>query len=125
MPAVRFFYVVRWVLLAQITTSLVAGVAGWIIADRTSGISAGLGGVIALLPNCYFAYLFGRRDDRRTAREVVSSLYAGETVKLILTVVLFAVVLQFGWVQLLPLIGGYAVTLTVFWFALLVHGVNL
>ena len=116
---------VRWVLLAQMATALIAGLAGWTFAGRMGGFSAGFGGAIAFLPNLYFACRFGRRDDRRTAREVVGSLYGGEAIKLILTAALFAAVLQVHGIQLLPLIGGYGVTLTVFWFALLVRGVNL
>jgi ATP synthase protein I len=125
MAARRFFYVVRWVLLAQLLAALIAGLLGWLMAGRLSGMSALLGGVIALLPNVYFAWKLGVRDDRRTARQVVGSLYGGELIKLLMTAALFAAIFQVPGVRMLPLFGGYIMGLTVFWFALLVRGVNL
>lgn len=124
MAAKRFFYVVRWVLVTQLLAALIAGLLGWSVAGRLSGMSALLGGGVALLPNLIFAWQVGVRDDRRTARQVVSSLYGGEVTKLLLTVVLFVVVYHVPGVRMLPLFGGYILVLTVFWFALLVRGVN-
>ena len=111
--------------MAQLLAAVIAGLLGWLMAGRLSGMSALLGGVIALLPNVYFAWKLGVRDDRRTARQVVSSLYGGELIKLLMTAALFAAIYHIPGVRMLPLFGGYILALTVFWFALLVRGVNL
>ena len=121
----RFFGVVRWILLAQISTVLLAGVLVWMMAGWLAAGSAAVGGLIALLPNLYFSLKFGLRDDRRTAKEVVSRFYSAEVTKLILTAGLFMAVFQLPGIRVAPLIGGYMTTLTVFWFALLVRGNNL
>lgn len=125
MAARRFFYVVRWVLVMQLLAALMAGLLGWAVAGHQTGMSIWLGGVVALLPNLVFAWKAGVRDDRRTARQVVSSLYGGEVTKLLLTAVLFVAIYHVPGVRVLPLLGGYVLVLTVFWFALLVRGVAL
>jgi|SRR5690554_2969825 len=49
------------------------------------------GGVISLVPNAIFAVYAFRFGGARSASEVVRSFYAGEAVKMVLTIILFAV----------------------------------
>ncbi|MGQ7960201.1 F0F1 ATP synthase subunit I [Pseudomonas sp. SP16.1] len=106
------------VLLAQLIVLLLAALVAWQALGSVAGYSALLGGVIAWLPNLYFAHKAFRFSGARAAKDIVRSFYAGEAGKLILTFVLFA--LTFAGVQPLEapvLFGVYLLTLLVSWFA--------
>jgi ATP synthase protein I len=118
----RFFPVVRWILVAQvlaitIITLFVLALWGW--PDARSAL---FGGLTAFLPNLYFAVKFGVSDATRTAKEIVGIFYRGETIKLITTAVLFFLIFQLPDIRFLPLFASFGLVLTVFWFALLVRG---
>ncbi len=119
------FSVVRWILWMQLLaivliTLAVWGVWGWVPAQ-----SALLGGATAFLPNAYFAVKFGSPDTTRTAKDIVKLFYYGETVKLIITAVLFVLIFQVPDVMFAPLFTGFGLVLTVFWFALLARGTDI
>jgi ATP synthase protein I len=100
-------------LLAALLVALVFGVG----YGQNAGLSALYGGAVALLPNLYFAYkIYLARNQQ--AQGILSAFYAGETIKLILTAALFAMVLQIPSVEFLIVLAGYAAVLSVFWFAL-------
>ncbi len=125
MAAMRFFAVVRWVLMAQAWGMLLLVSSVWLVSGLENAGWSLLGGLIAFLPNVYFSFRFGMRDDGRTARQVAKALYGGEVVKVLLTAGLFALALQLPGLRFLPLLSGFVVVLTVFWFALLVRGSHL
>lgn len=87
--------------------------------------SALFGGMIAFIPNLYFAIKFGRRDTNPNMKQVVNSFYTGEAIKLTLTAVLFSIVFQLPGIQYLALFCGFGSVLTAFWFALLMRGNDL
>lgn len=106
------------VLLAQLAVILLAAAAlfGW--RGAVSGYSGLCGGLIAWLPNLYFAHKAFRFSGARAAQSIVRSFYAGEAGKLILTAVLFA--LAFVVVKPLEapvLFGIFVLALSVGWFA--------
>ena len=106
------------VLLAQLVVILLAAAAlyGW--RGPVGGYSGLCGGLIAWLPNLYFAHKAFRFSGARAAQSIVRSFYAGEAGKLILTAVLFA--LAFVVVKPLEapaLFGIFVLTLSVGWFA--------
>ena len=106
------------VLLAQLVVILlaVAALYGW--RGAVSGYSGLCGGLIAWLPNLYFAHKAFRFSGARAAQSIVRSFYAGEAGKLILTAVLFA--LAFVVVKPLEaptLFGVFVLALSVGWFA--------
>ncbi len=106
------------VLVAQLIVLLLAAVVGWQWRGNVAGYSALIGGLIAWLPNLYFAHKAFRFSGARAAREIVRSFYAGEAGKLILTFVLFA--LAFAGVKPMEapmLFGAYLLTLMVSWFS--------
>jgi ATP synthase protein I len=106
------------VLVAQLIVLLLAAVVGWQWRGNVAGYSALIGGLIAWLPNLYFAHKAFRFSGARAAREIVRSFYAGEAGKLILTFVLFA--LAFAGVKHMEapmLFGAYLLTLMVSWFS--------
>lgn len=112
----------RWavfpVLAAQCMVLLLAAVVLWQWQGVISGYSGLCGGLIAWLPNLYFAWKAFRFSGARAAQAIVKSFYAGEAGKLIITAVLFA--LTFAGVKpLAPLavFGVFVLTQLVSWFA--------
>ena len=73
------------VLMAQLIVLLLAAAVCWQWRGNVAGYSALSGGLIAWLPNLYFAHKAFRFSGARAAQEIVRSFYAGEAGKLILT----------------------------------------
>eukprot|EP01132_Coremiostelium_polycephalum_P013877 gene13877-16878_t len=84
------------VLVAQFVILLIASLALWYWYGVVAGYSGLCGGLIALLPNMYFAHRAFRFSGARAAQAIVRSFYAGEAGKLILTAVLFALTFAAG-----------------------------
>lgn len=87
------------VLSLQAVVALVAALILWVFQGHVAGYSGLLGGLVALLPNAYFAYRVYRYSGARSARVIVKEFYSGEAGKLILTAALFVLV----WVGVSPL----------------------
>ena len=81
----------RILLLCQLAGSVVFSIFA-LSFGLTAAYSVLLGGLICLLPNCYFAYRAFKFQGARAAREIVRSFYVGEAGKLMLTAILFAIV---------------------------------
>ena len=114
------------VLLVQLLVVLVLAVALWYWRDAVAGYSGLLGGLIAWLPNLYFAHKAFRFSGARAAQAIVRSFYAGEAGKLVLTAVLFALV--FAGVKpldALAVFGVFLLTQLVNWFAPLLMKIRL
>lgn len=106
------------VLAAQMVVLLLAAVVLYVALGTVAGYSALAGGMIAWLPNLYFAHKAFRYSGARSAQLIVRSFYAGEAGKLILTAVLFA--LLFAGVKPLnvpAVFGVFVLTQLVSWFA--------
>ncbi|MDX1724465.1 MAG: F0F1 ATP synthase subunit I [Pseudomonas sp.] len=106
------------VLLAQLAVLLLAAAVLYVTRGTVSGYSGLCGGLIAWLPNLYFAHKAFRFSGARAAQAIVRSFYAGEAGKLILTAVLFA--LTFAGVKpldALAVFGVFLLTQLVNWFA--------
>ncbi len=106
------------VLIAQLVLLLIAASLLWFSQGSVVGYSGLCGGLIAWLPNLYFAHKAFRFSGARAAQAIVRSFYAGEAGKLILTAVLFA--LTFAGVkplEPLALFGVFLLTQTVGWFS--------
>jgi ATP synthase protein I len=80
------------VLLVQAIVCLLVSLLFFLGKGLTAGYSALLGGMIALLPNAFFAYKAFRYFGARSARDIVQSIWSGAMGKWILTAVLFALV---------------------------------
>ncbi|MCL1143831.1 ATP synthase subunit I [Shewanella gaetbuli] len=81
------------------------------------GLSALAGGLIAVLPNFVFATLAFSHAGASASGKVVKSLFLGEAVKLLLTIVLFAIALGLLKMDFGPLIATYALGIFVPWTA--------
>lgn len=106
------------VLMVQLTVALLLAAACWHWRGAVGGYSGLCGGLIAWLPNVYFAHKAFRFSGARAAQAIVRSFYAGEAGKLVLTAVLFALV--FAGVKpldALALFGVFLLTQLVNWFA--------
>lgn len=89
------------ILWFQLLVVLVLAAIGWLYQGLYASLSVGLGGLIGILPGFVFASFYPsypiKIQDR--ARYIVKRLYWAETVKLLVTVVLF--ILSFQWHDLL------------------------
>ncbi|TBU81592.1 F0F1 ATP synthase subunit I [Pseudomonas daroniae] len=106
------------VLVVQLIVVLLLAAALWQWRGAVAGYSGLCGGLIAWLPNLYFAHKAFRFSGARAAQAIVRSFYAGEAGKLVLTAVLFALV--FAGVKpldALALFGVFLLTQLVNWFA--------
>ncbi|MBS7662718.1 F0F1 ATP synthase subunit I [Pseudomonas lalucatii] len=114
------------VLVVQLVVVLLAAVLLWQGHGVVAGYSGLCGGLIAWLPNLYFAHKAFRYSGARAAQAIVRSFYAGEAGKLILTAALFA--LTFAGVkplEALAVFGVFLLTQLVNWFAPLLLKIRL
>ncbi len=101
-------------LLAQALMSGVIGVVFWLAEDISAAGNAILGGLIALVPNIYFALKTFRYFGAQSAVAVTLSFWTGELGKYALTVGLFIFVfLAVKPNNLIALFIGYFVVLMV------------
>lgn len=119
MNGVGLFVAVRRLLGMQALLIAVVTVSAWMLGGGASARSAMFGALVAFLPNVYFAVKFGRKDPRKTAREVVKAFYLGEAVKLIITALLFVLIFQLPGIVYPALFAGFISVIAVFWLALL------
>ena len=106
------------VLVVQLLVLLLLALALWQWQGAVAGYSGLCGGLIAWLPNMYFAHKAFLFTGARAAQAIVRSFYACEAGKLILTAVLFA--LTFAGVKplnALAVFGVFFVTQLVNWFS--------
>jgi ATP synthase protein I len=106
------------VLMTQLVVVLLLAAVLWQWQGVVAGYSGLCGGLIAWLPNMYFAHKAFRFTGARAAQAIVRSFYAGEAGKLILTAALFT--LTFAGVKPLAPLAVFAVffvTLLVNWFS--------
>ena len=106
------------VLLVQLLVLLLLALVVWQWQGAVAGYSGLCGGLIAWLPNLYFAHKAFRFSGARAAQAIVRSFYAGEAGKLVLTAVLFA--LTFAGVkplEPLAVFGVFFLTQLVNWFS--------
>lgn len=102
------------VLVLQACAAFLAALILWFFQNPVAGYSGLLGGLVALVPNAYFAYRVYRYSGARSAQAIVREFYSGEAGKIILTAALFVLV----WVGVKPLeatavFAGYLAVLAV------------
>ena len=108
--------VIKLILLGQFLAMLVVAAAGLLLGGQVTGFSALLGGLIAWLPNTYFALRAFRYRGARAAQKIVRSFYAGAFGKMILTMAMFAVVfIKVKPLGALALFVGFALVQTMNW----------
>ena len=108
---------VRCFLLAQISVTAVLGIGFLVFSSMQAALSSVLGGLVCVVPNAYFAKKFFRHSGAHKAQQIVRSFYLGETVKILLTIALFAVF--FKYIAIVPLVffASFIVVQLSFWTA--------
>lgn len=82
---------VHRITLAQLATLFILCIPLYVY-DSTIALSLAAGGLVAIIPQAYFAMLAFRWRGARSASAIARSSYAGETGKFLLSVAGFAVV---------------------------------
>lgn len=80
--------------------------AAWGLHSFDAMSSALLGGLVSILPNMYFAYRFFASGQQSDPKKIVRALYAGEILKLVITVVLAIGIFMLLPILLLPFLTG-------------------
>ncbi len=113
----------RRVILLQILLVAVTSVGFFAISGAESGQAALIGGIAAWLPNVFFV---GRITLRPAVNpdQMLKRFYSAELMKLVLTGFILFLIMQRPEVRFLPLLTGYAVALSAFWWALLARDNN-
>lgn len=103
--------------LAQLWLTLVIAGLFAFFHSRHAASSAAFGGLTCLLPQTYFAVKLFKFQGARAARQIVNAFYAGEAMKLILAMIMFAI--AFAWFQVAPLpyFIGFISVQSVIWLA--------
>ncbi len=104
-------------LICQLSLTVLFAVIAMLLSSATAAMSALLGGVVSMVPTAYFAIKLFRYQGARAARQIVNSFYKGEALKMILTIVLFALVFKFFNIIPLVFFATYIVAQMMFWFA--------
>jgi ATP synthase protein I len=94
---------------SSVVTFVAAGMALAVSVDW--GVSAFIGGSIFVLANAVFALFAFMYSGARAARAVTVSFYTGETLKILITVILFSVAYMYMQVELVPLKLTYLLAL--------------
>ncbi len=80
------------IIVTQSIATLLAALSAFMLLDGVTGYSVFLGGMVSALPNAYFAIKAFRYSGARQMPLVIKSFYAGESGKMIITAVLFALI---------------------------------
>jgi ATP synthase protein I len=107
------------IVLAQLGIALVYAAVCLVVWGKSIAVAALAGGAIGIMTNLYMALRLFGDGVVRSARQVLQRFYAAEAVKFALTFGLFALGLGVLKLNALPLLGGYGLTLVVYWLALL------
>lgn len=97
----------------QAASALIVSIFFFAVWGYMYGLSAFAGGIIAVLPNFVFATLAFSYSGASSSGKVVQSFFQGEAIKMLLTIVLFALVLGVFEVDFTPLLTCYAFSLVI------------
>ncbi|MCS4309643.1 ATP synthase protein I [Rheinheimera pacifica] len=103
--------------MCQLVVAGVIALAFFLAADAVAAKSAFKGGLVAVIPNCVFVFFAFRFNALYDANAVLAAFMRGQSLKLIITAVLLAVV--FTQQQLVPeiFLTGFLLTLLAQWTA--------
>lgn len=79
-------------IVTQFIVTIMATMSVFALMDGVTAYSVFLGGMVSTLPNAYFALKAFRYRGARQMGLIVKSFYAGESGKLIITAVMFALI---------------------------------
>ena len=107
------------IVLAQLGIALIFAAVCLAAWGKSTTVAALAGGAIGVVTNLYVAFRVFGNGAVRPAPQVLRRFYSAEAVKFALTLGLFALGIGVLKLNALPLLGGYGLTLVVYWLALL------
>ncbi|MFC3908204.1 ATP synthase subunit I [Legionella dresdenensis] len=111
---------VRRLIIIQIGICLMITLLLFLFSGAKAAGSALTGGLVAILPSAVFAKRLFKYQGARAAKEIVKNFYQGEFLKIILSMILFALVFIFYEVQPLVFFLTYIALVMTNWFAPLI-----
>jgi len=103
--------------IVQTGLALVIAALSYWLGGTKAAYSAGLGGLVCIVPNMVFAFQLFRHHGARAAKKIVNSFYKGEAIKIIISIVLFAIVFIMFDITPLAFFITYIVVQMSFWTA--------
>ncbi len=101
-------------LVMQLFLTIVSSLA-FVVINFKAGYSAFIGGLICLVPNFVFVTYAYRYGGARAAKNIASSFYKGEALKIMLTALMFAATFILVPISIGPLMTTYVVCLLAYW----------
>ncbi len=117
------YQIIFWQLLMIICLAFVL----FLFGGLKSGLSTLLGGLAYWFPTLLFVWRVFNREGARAARRFLLLFVAGESIKLLLSGILFVLILKYLPVNLLSVLIGFVGAVIAFWIAsmiMLAEGVN-
>lgn len=104
------FQIYRYILFQSILIIILS--LGFLILQGVyAGISAFVGGMIFIIPTFIFIRIFFKRFKcSASSQKIVKTFYLAETVKLIITILLFTGAMQWSNLEPIPLFGVFVVS---------------
>lgn len=107
-----------WLVQVGVTLALTIFCAG--VYGINCAQSAFLGGLVYIIPSAYFAYRFFKHQGAGAAKQIVSSFYKGEALKIVLSIFLFTAVFVLCRITPLAFFISYIAVLMTHWIAPLI-----
>ncbi|KTD24093.1 ATP synthase protein I [Legionella maceachernii] len=104
----------------QLLTSVLISLVLLLIFGKKEAMSALLGGMVAIVPSALFARKLFQYQGARAARQIVKGFYLGEALKIVSSVILFALVFMLFKIAPLAFFFTYIVVLMNYWLAPLI-----
>jgi ATP synthase protein I len=101
----------------QLSLVLIVALISTVFFSNKTGYSALFGGLTFLLPNVVFVLMAFAHAGARQSKKVVRGFYAGEAIKLFLTVLLFVVFLKYGSLSLIAFYISFLLLVISQWLA--------
>jgi len=101
----------------QLLLVLFSALISTVFFSTKAGYSALFGGVTFLLPNLVFVLMTFAHAGARQSQKVLRGFYAGEAIKLFLTVLLFVVFLKYGTLSLIAFYISFSLLVASQWLA--------
>ncbi|GLS90378.1 hypothetical protein GCM10007916_14450 [Psychromonas marina] len=99
----------------QLLLVLIIALVLTVFSSAKSGYSALAGGITFWLPNLIFVLMAFAHAGARQTKKVVRGFYAGEAIKLLLTVLLFVVFLKYGSLSLIAFYISFSLLVVSQW----------
>ena len=110
----------RLVFLQLVGVAILALIA-LLIKGATSGFSVLMGGLAYGLPNLFFVWRVFRFAGAQEMAQFMAAFFLGETLKLILSAILFLVIVKYLSVSLLSTLVGFIGAIVSFWIVCMWH----